>query len=70
MIKSDIQIAREAKMKPIRDVLEKVNVPDEPAAFSPMGRHIAKLNLGYVDKLKEKKRKFDFSNSNNSNTSG
>ncbi len=55
MIKSDIQIAREAKMKPIRDVLEKVNVPDEPAAFSPMGRHIAKLNLGYVDKLKEKK---------------
>ena len=55
MIKSDIQIAREAKMKPIRDVLEKVNVPDDPAAFSPMGRHIAKLNLEYVDKLKEKK---------------
>ena len=55
MIKSDIQIAREAKMKPIRNVLEKVNVPDDPAAFSPMGRHIAKLNLEYVDKLKEKK---------------
>ena len=55
MVKSDIEIAREAKMKPIRDVLTKVNVPDDPSAFSPMGRHIAKLNLEYVDKLREKK---------------
>ena len=55
MVKSDIEIAREAKMKPIRDVLTKVNVPDDPSAFSPMGRHIAKLNLEYVDKLSEKK---------------
>jgi len=54
-IKSDIEIARAAKMKPIRDVLAKVNIPDEPAAFSPMGRHIAKLNLKYIDKLREKK---------------
>ena len=55
MIKSDIEIARAAKMRPIKDVLEKVNVPDDPAAFSPMGRHIAKLNLDYIDKLSEKK---------------
>lgn len=55
MIKSDIEIARSAKMKPIRDVLAKVNVPDDPAAFSPMGRHIAKLNLEYIEKLSEKK---------------
>ena len=48
-IKSDIEIARAAKMKPIRDVLAKVNIPDEPAAFSPMGRHIAKLNLKYIE---------------------
>ena len=34
--------------------LQKLGVPDEPAAFSPMGRHIAKLNLEYIDKLKEK----------------
>jgi len=54
-IKSDIEIARAAKMKQIRDVLAKVNIPDEPAAFSPMGRHIAKLNLKYIDKLREKK---------------
>ncbi len=55
MIKSDIQIARSAKMKPIKEVLDKVNVPDNPKTFSPMGRHIAKLNLEYIEKLSEKK---------------
>ena len=54
-IKSDIEIAREAKMKPIKEVLAKLNVPDESHTFSPMGRHIAKLNLEYIDSLKEKK---------------
>ena len=55
MSKSDIQIAREAKMKPINEVLNKINVPDEPRFFSPMGRHIAKINLEYIDTLKNKK---------------
>ena len=55
MPKSDIEIAREAKMQPIKEVLDKINVPDEPEAFSPMGRHIAKINLDYLDKLKSKK---------------
>ena len=55
MPKTDIQIAREAKMKPIDEILAKINVPDEPNAFSPMGRHIAKINLEYLDQLKEKK---------------
>ena len=55
MSKTDIQIAREAKMKPIDEILAKINVPDEPNAFSPMGRHIAKINLGYLDQLKDKK---------------
>ena len=50
MSKSDIQIAREAKMDPINKVLAKINVPDEPAAFSPMGRHIAKINFEYLKK--------------------
>ena len=54
-IKSDIQIAREAKMRPIKDILAKINVPDESSAFSPMGRHIAKINLEYLDSLKNKK---------------
>ncbi len=55
MSKSDIQIAREAKMKPINEVLNKINVPDEPRFFSPMGRHIAKINFEYIDTLKNKK---------------
>ena len=54
-VKSDIQIAREAKMQPIKDILAKINVPDESSAFSPMGRHIAKINLNYLDDLKNKK---------------
>ena len=54
MPKTDIQIAREAKMKPINEILANINVPDEPNAFSPMGRHIAKINLGYLDQLKDK----------------
>jgi formate--tetrahydrofolate ligase len=53
-VKSDIQIAREAKMQPINDILSKINVPDESSAFSPMGRHIAKINLEYLDTLKDK----------------
>jgi len=54
-VKSDIEIARAAKMMPIGKVLKKIRVPDNPASFSPMGRHIAKLNFEYIDKLKEKK---------------
>ena len=40
-IKSDIEIARAAKMQPIKNVLAKLNVPDEPKAFMPLGRYIA-----------------------------
>ncbi len=54
-IKSDIEIARTSKMKPIGDVLKKFNIPDNPLSFSPMGRHIAKLNFEYINKLKERK---------------
>ena len=69
-VKSDIQIAREAKMQPIKDILAKINVPDESSAFSPMGRHIAKINLEYLDSLKSKKKwKTNFSYSNNANSS-
>ena len=52
---SDIEIARKASMLPISDILGKINVPDTPEAFSPMGRHIAKINLEYIDTLKDKK---------------
>ena len=67
-VKSDIQIAREAKMQPIKDILAKINVPDESSSFSPMGRHIAKINLEYLDTLKKKRWKINFSYCNNPNT--
>ncbi len=54
-IKSDIEIARAANIKPINEILKKFNISDDPFNFSPMGRHIAKLNLNYIDSLKEKK---------------
>ena len=43
--KSDIEIARAAKMHPIKDLLAKLNVPDGPETFIPIGRYIAKINL-------------------------
>ncbi|MDC3104585.1 formate--tetrahydrofolate ligase [Candidatus Pelagibacter bacterium] len=54
-IKSDIEIARAANIKPIKEILRKFNISADPFNFSPMGRHIAKLNLDYIDSLKEKK---------------
>ena len=53
-MKTDIEIARASNMKPIGDVLSNFNIPDDPYSFSPMGRHIAKLNFEYIDKLKDK----------------
>ena len=50
--KSDIEIARKAKLKPIKKILTKLKVPDKPEAFSPMGRHIAKINFEYLKRLK------------------
>ena len=54
-VKSDIEIARAAKMKPIQEILGGINVPDEASAFSPMGRHIAKIKPEYLETLKNKK---------------
>ncbi len=44
-------------MQPIKDILSKVGVPDENFAFSPMGRHIAKINLEYLNTLKKENGK-------------
>jgi len=54
-IKSDIEIARKAKMKPIQEILDGINVPDEAEAYSPMGRYIAKIKPEYLETLKDKK---------------
>jgi len=55
MAKSDIQIAREAKMKPIQEILDSINVPDKTEVYSPIGRYIAKIKLEHLEKLKDKK---------------
>ena len=34
-IKSDIEIARASKIKPISDILKKYNIPDNHSTFSP-----------------------------------
>ena len=52
---SDIEIARKANMKPISEILKGLDVPDTPEAFSPMGRHIAKINLEYIESLNKNK---------------
>ena len=45
-VPSDIEIARAAKLKPIEAVAERVGIPDE--ALVHYGRHIAKLDLGWI----------------------
>ena len=54
-VKSDIEIARAAKMKPIQVVLNGLNVPDKAEVYSPIGRYIAKIKTEYLDTLKDKK---------------
>ena len=50
-IKSDIEIARAAKMKPILDVLNGLNVPDKAEVYSPIGRYIAKKGCKRSQKI-------------------
>ena len=47
-VKSDIEIARAAKMKPIQEILDGINVPDKPEAYSPIGRYMAKIKSDYL----------------------
>ena len=54
-VKSDIEIARAAEMKPIQEVLNDLNVPDKAEVYSPIGRYIAKIKPEYLDTLKNKK---------------
>ncbi len=54
-VKSDIEIARAAKMKPIKEILDGINVPDKADVYSPISRYIAKIKLEYLEKLQNKK---------------
>ncbi len=54
-IKSDIEIARGAKMKPIQEILDSIDVPDKAEVYSPISRYMAKIKLEYIEKIKDKK---------------
>lgn len=43
---SDIDIARQAPLKPIAQIAHGLGIPDE--ALSPYGKHIAKVDLGWI----------------------
>jgi formate--tetrahydrofolate ligase len=51
-IPSDIEIARAARLQPIDEVAERLGIPS--AALHPYGRHIAKLDLGWIDGLADR----------------
>jgi formate--tetrahydrofolate ligase len=48
-VPSDIEIARAARLLAIQEVAEKVGIPE--AALHPYGRHVAKLDLGWIGDL-------------------
>ena len=49
----DIEIARNAKLKNIREVAEKLNIPEE--YIEQYGKYKAKISLDYYNKIKENK---------------
>jgi len=49
MVKSDIEIAREAKMQPILEIGAKLGIA--PEHLMPYGHTKAKIDLGYIDSL-------------------
>ncbi|MDH3631515.1 MAG: formate--tetrahydrofolate ligase [Gammaproteobacteria bacterium] len=53
MAKSDIEIAREATLKPITEIAQKLDIP--PAAFKPYGHDKAKLTSEFINSLQDKK---------------
>ena len=52
-MKSDIQIAQEAKMLPIMKIAEKLNIHEDDVEM--YGKHKAKLSLDIINKNKDKK---------------
>jgi formate--tetrahydrofolate ligase len=49
---TDIEIARAATLRPIQTIADKLAIPEEAA--SPYGRHIAKVDLGWLETLPER----------------
>ena len=53
MAKSDIEIAREATLRPITEIAQKLDIP--PTAFKPYGHDKAKLTTEFINSLEGKK---------------
>jgi len=51
-MKTDIEIAQEAKMRPIMDVAEDLGISEDEVEL--YGKHIGKISLGVYERLKEK----------------
>jgi formate--tetrahydrofolate ligase len=51
-VPSDIEIARAARLLPIQEIAEKVGIPE--SALHPYGRHVAKLDLGWIRDLQDR----------------
>src|ERR1700687_2906328 len=51
-MKTDIEIAQEARMKPIGEIAGMLGIPE--VAISPFGHYKAKISLEYIDSLKGK----------------
>ena len=54
-LKSDIEIARAAKKKNIKDIADLLNIPEEHQ--HPYGHHFCKINLDYIERLPSKNSK-------------
>ena len=51
-MKTDLEIAYDAEVKPIKDIAAKIGIPDDDLV--PYGKYIAKIPLNELDKYKDK----------------
>ena len=51
-VKSDIEIAREASMKPINEIGDRLNIPQQ--SLIPFGHTKAKVDLGFINSLTDR----------------
>src|ERR1700733_10480623 len=52
-MKSDLEIARETKLRPIAEIAAKLDIPDD--ALEPYGRHKKKIGTGFIDSLESRR---------------
>jgi len=52
--KSDLEIAHEAKLKPIKEIAESIGIPED--MLDPYGKYVAKVHLEAIEELKKRPR--------------